>query len=74
MTFDRQKQLLREICSEYDLETLMQAICEVHDPQEVNAAIPDGSTPGSESLCPWEVESGEALADEIIQTCQPSQN
>jgi hypothetical protein len=74
MTLDHQKQLLREICSEYDLETLMQAICDVHNPREVSAAISDGSILGGESLCPWEVESGKALADEVIQACQPSQH
>jgi len=73
MTLERQKQLLREICSEYDLETLMQAICQVHDPQEVSAAIPNGSMPGSESLCPWAVENSQAPTDEIIHACQQSE-
>ena len=67
MTIDRHKQLLQEICSEYDLETLVQAICEIHDPREVRAAIPDGP-------CPWEVASGKGLASEIIHACQSSQN
>lgn len=43
MTLDRQKQLLKEICSEYDLETLIAAIREIHAPSEVRAAIPQNT-------------------------------
>lgn len=30
MTIDRQKQLLQEICSEFDLETVIEALVEAH--------------------------------------------
>ncbi|ASC70305.1 hypothetical protein XM38_012420 [Halomicronema hongdechloris C2206] len=39
MTIDCQKQLLREICSEYDLETILDALLEIHDSRDITAYV-----------------------------------
>ncbi|MEM1309853.1 MAG: hypothetical protein AAGF98_10265 [Cyanobacteria bacterium P01_H01_bin.153] len=40
MTLERQKQLLYEICAEYDLDTVLQALIEAHGSGEVlDAAV-----------------------------------
>lgn len=35
MTLDRQEQLLQEICAEYDLETVVNALCKTHGGKKV---------------------------------------
>ena len=65
MTLDRQKQLLAEIVSEYDLQTVIDALLLQHSLDEIEDAL-------AGNPCPWEVESGKALADEVIAACQPN--
>ena len=39
MTLDRQKQLLREIVAEYDLETALNALVEIYSSDEIMAYL-----------------------------------
>ncbi|MGD1941895.1 MAG: hypothetical protein ACFB0G_11340 [Leptolyngbyaceae cyanobacterium] len=39
MVLDRQKQLLQEIMAEYDMETVVAALCEFHGVEKVIAQV-----------------------------------
>lgn len=73
MPIDRQKQLLQEICSEYDLPTVIEALCQIHDTQEILDLVKTRQQL-TEPIDSWEMQSCVALADEIIEVCQKSQN